>query len=158
MQRKTCRCFSSDSNKILFKLNCVRRPDIIMKKTILIIFCIVVARKTFGQTLIGTYVCQGKSKVKFTADSYEQKITDCTIVFTTKGTYKIIRDTLTLFPVTIYNDLDKKRTRKPITDTSNYISVQAKLMTKYLVRADTLVQLKYFSKELNSTWTLVKQK
>jgi hypothetical protein len=126
-----------------------------------IIFCIIILisfpRQVLGQTISGTYICPSKSKIQFINNSYEQKIADCTIAFTTKGTFKIIGDTLTLFPMTIYNDFDKKRARKPIADTTNHIFLQVNRMRKYLIKTDSLVQLKYYTNELRSTWTLVKQ-
>ena len=128
-----------------------------MKKIFCLIILILFSRQVLGQIISGTYICPSKCKIKFINNSYEQKIADCTLAFTTKGTFKIIGDTLTLFPITIYNDFDKKRTRKPITDTTNHIFLQVKRMRKFLVKTDNLIQLKYFTKDLHSNWTLIKQ-
>lgn len=128
-----------------------------MKKIFCIIILISFSRQVLAQTISGTYICPSKCKIKFINNSYEQKIGDCTLAFTTKGTYQIIGDTLTLLAVIIYNDFDKKKMRKSITDTTNHIYLQVKRMRKYLVKTDSLIQLKYFTKDLQSTWTLIKQ-
>ncbi len=128
-----------------------------MNRTKFIILLTLISGLAIGQELKGKYEFDGHVVLKVGTDNYVQKVSDCTYGFTTKGTYKISQDTLTLFPTTIIDDFDKKHRKSLITDTTNETVIQALRMTKYLVRKDSLIQLKQFSQDVTIMWTLYKK-
>ena len=112
-----------------------------------------------SQTLAESYyVSTGKGHciMKIGKDnSYKQEISDCTYGFKTEGTYSVSKDTLILKAAKVYHNFPAGK-NKLVTDTASSVIKMSMRFEKYLIRSDSLIQLKYTHEKYFRTWTLAK--
>jgi hypothetical protein len=131
-----------------------------MKRITCIIILISFFNFIYGQKIGKYYGSNGKGSntlILNKDNSYNQLVQDCTYGFFTSGIYNIKNDTIILTAKeTFWQHGSKKRT--PFKDTSDYVFKLTARMSKYLIRHDTIVQLKKYNISYIETTTLKKTK